>query len=385
MRRSVVVTALGTSQTLAWASSYYIPAILATPIAATVGISISTFFAIFSVSLLLSAFLGPSIGRLIDRSGGRGVLLCSNLVFALGLGLLGASQSLAMLILAWSVLGVGMGMGLYDSAFAALAAAYGRDARGPITGVTLFAGFASTIGWPTSAILAELVGWQGACFFWAAMHLALGLPLNLLLPKGARSHEPVSPGATPEAPGAVPAYTMALLAFVFAATWFVTAAMAAHLPLLLRDAGATSEAAIAAAALVGPAQVAARLVEFSLLRRVHPLISARLATLTHPIGALTLATLGGWAAPAFALLHGAGNGMLTIAKGTLPLALFGPVGYGHRAGVLSVPARGTQAAAPFLFGLVLEAGGAELGLAISTGLTLAALAALLFLRVRPPG
>ncbi len=331
----------------------------------------------------MSAFLGPSVGRLIDRSGGRGVLICSNLVFALGLGLLGATQNVAMLVLAWGVMGIGMGMGLYDAAFAALAAVYGRDARGPITGVTLFAGFASTIGWPTSAILAELVGWQGACFFWAAMHLVLGLPLNLLLPRGTWTHEPATPGLATAAPSPVPAYTMALLAFVFAATWFVTAAMAAHLPLLLRDAGATPEAAIAAAALVGPAQVAARLVEFSLLRRVHPLISARLATLTHPIGALTLATLGGWAAPAFALLHGAGNGMLTIAKGTLPLALFGPVGYGHRSGLLSVPARGTQAAAPFLFGLALEAGGADLGLAISTGLTLAALAALLCLRVRP--
>lgn len=374
------MAALGTSQTLAWASSYYIPAILAESISATVGISISTFFAIFSVSLLLSAFLGPSVGRLIDRSGGRGVLLCSNLVFALGLGLLGATQNLTMLILAWAVMGIGMGMGLYDSAFAALAAAYGRDARGAITGVTLFAGFASTIGWPTSAVLAETVGWQGACFFWAAMHLVLGLPLNLLLPRATQPHEPSKPSAAAETGGPTPAYTMALLGFVFASTWFVTAAMAAHLPLLLRDAGATPEAAIAAAALVGPAQVAARVVEFSLLRRLHPLVSARLATLTHPIGAVTLAALGGWAAPAFALLHGAGNGMLTIAKGTLPLALFGPVGYGHRAGLLSVPARGTQAAAPFLFGLVLETGGAGLGLMLSTALTLSALVALLAVR-----
>ena len=176
---------------------------------------------------------------------------------------------------------------------------------------------------------------------------------------------------------------MLLLAFVFAAAWFVTAAMAAHLPALLRDAGATPAAAIGAAALVGPAQVAARLVEFSVLRRFHPLATARLATMLHPIGAAVILLLGPPAAAAFALLHGAGNGMLTIAKGTLPLALFGPVGYGWRSGLLSVPARGSQAAAPFLFGLILETHGISAALLLSSALGLSALGALCFLHAAP--
>src|SRR5690606_27181508 len=137
-------------------------------------------------------------------------------------------------------------------------------------------------------------------------------------------------------------------------TWFVSTAMAAHLPALVMAGGATLAAAVAIGALVGPAQVAGRLVEFGLLRRVHPLMSARLASLMHPLGAAVLGLAGAPGAAAFALLHGAGNGVLTIAKGTLPLVLFGPQGYGLRQGLLMVPARIAQALAPWIFGLWLE-------------------------------
>lgn len=115
----------------------------------------------------------------------------------------------------------------------------------------------------------------------------------------------------------------ALLAFVFAATWFISTAMATHLPRMLQATGATLAAAVAVGALIGPAQVAGRLLEFGLLRHVHPLLSARLAALTHPAGVAVLLAAGPALAPLFAILHGAGNGILTIAKGTLPLALFG--------------------------------------------------------------
>jgi hypothetical protein len=174
---------------------------------------------------------------------------------------------------------------------------------------------------------------------------------------------------------------MAILAFVFAATWFVTGAMAAHLPRLLEIAGARSTAAIAAAALVGPAQVAARLVEFGALRWVHPVVSARIAAALHPIGAGFLAALGAPAIMAFALFHGAGNGLLTIAKGTLPLVIFGPVGYGLRSGLLAAPARAAQAASPLVFGLLIDWLGVG-AVGISAGISIAALVALIGLRVR---
>lgn len=151
--RSAVVVALGITQTLAWASSYYLPAMLAAPMAKDLGIETPTVFAAFSFALVISAFLGPYAGRAIDRWGGRPVLIATNLVFAAGLMLLGTAHSLVGLLVAWAVLGVGMGSGLYEAAFAGLVRLYGRDSRGAITGITLLAGFASTVGWPLSATL----------------------------------------------------------------------------------------------------------------------------------------------------------------------------------------------------------------------------------------
>ena len=228
---------------------------------------------------------------------------------------------------------------------------YGRDARDAITGITLIAGFASTVGWPLSALMEQQFGWRGTCFGWAALHLLLGLPLNALLPRaGIMVAPPVATAADADATATAlpprPRLTAAVLAYVFAATWFVSTSMATHLPQLLQAAGATLAVAVGAGALIGPAQVAGRVLEFGLLRRLHPLRSARWAAVAHPLGAAALGLLGAPAALAFALLHGLGNGIMTIAKGTLPLVLFGHAGYGARQGWLTLPARVTQAAAP---------------------------------------
>lgn len=159
-RRLGVVIALGTAQTLAWGSSYYLPAILADPIARDLGLSNNWFFAAFSASLIISGLLGPRIGRQIDRVGGRQVLCASNIVLAIGLALLGLSHSLWVMAVAWLWLGVGMGLGLYDAAFGTLGRIYGKDARGAITGITLIAGFASTVGWPLSTWGLATIGWR---------------------------------------------------------------------------------------------------------------------------------------------------------------------------------------------------------------------------------
>jgi MFS family permease len=380
--RSAVIVALGVSQTLAWASSYYLPAILADPIAKGLGFSRAWVFAAFSMSLLIAALAGPRVGRLIDRRGGRGVLVLSNIVLAIGLVALASASGVVTMFAAWAVLGVGMALGLYDAGFATLAALYGRAARGPITGITLFAGFASTVSWPVSALLNDALGWRETCLVWAALNLIIGLPLNrLVLPAIAQPlHEQLAHAASI---GWKPYREMFLLAFVFAAAWFVTGAMAAHLPGLLERAGARPLEAVAAAALVGPAQVAARLVEFFVLHRAHPLMSARIAAALHPIGVGIFALTGVSGAAVFVVLYGAGNGLLTIARGTVPLALFGPLGYGERTGLLGAPARAAQAFAPLLFGLLLDAVGVS-ALLVSAGLCLAALSALFCLRAKPP-
>ena len=210
-----------------------------------------------------------------------------------------------------------------------------------------------------SAWLEHTWGWREACATWAVLHLVLGLPLNLSLPSNRLSPQrperqsspgtPSSPATTAPAaashstPAQPPRRVAWALAYVFAATWFVSTAMAAHLPQMLMAHGASLSAAVATAALVGPAQVAGRLVEYGLMQRWHPVWSARLATLAHPLGATLWLALGPVASPVFAVLHGAGNGVLTIAKGTLPLALFGPSGFGQRQGWIMAPSRVAQA------------------------------------------
>ncbi len=374
-----IILALGTTQTLAWASSYYLPAILADPIGRDLGVSSNWIFAAFSASLVLSAVLGPRIGRQIDLVGGRSVLCISNLTLAAGLALLGLATSIPVLIIAWLLLGVGMGMGLYDAAFGALGRIYGDAARRSITGITLIAGFASTVGWPLTALGLEHIGWRNTCFAWAAAHIVLGLPINFfMLPAVQGAKAAVANAVKPHIPID---RAMALLAFAFAAAWTVTGAMAAHFPRILEAAGATPVQAIAAGALIGPAQVAARIVEAGLLSRFHPLVSTRLACITHPIGAIIVGIFGGAAASVFAVFHGSGNGILTIARGTLPLAIFGSQNYAYRLGLLGAPSRMAQAVAPLAFGLLIDVMGSKV-LIVSSALSLAALAALFFLNTR---
>ena len=286
--------------------------------------------------------------------------------------------------LAWLLMGVAMGGGLYEAAFAALVRLRGTDARASITGITLLAGFASTVGWPLSGWWEAEWGWRGACLMWAGLHLLVGLPLNASIPRATALPVPQAVRLdgdtafdTPAEPA--PRYAAWVLAYVFAVTWFVSTAMATHLPQLLVASGATLAGAVAIGALVGPAQVAGRLLEFGFLRRLHPLLAARAAALGHPLGVACWMLFGPVAGPVFAVLHGAGNGILTIAKGTLPLVLFGPRGYGRRQGLITAPSRVAQAFAPLVFGACIERWGAG-ALWISSALGLSAVGALMWLR-----
>lgn len=375
--RYPLIMALGATQTLAWASSYYLPAILADPIARDLSISTNWVFAAFSAALAVSAVLGPRVGWQIDLIGGRPILSLSNLTLAAGLTLLGLAHSIPVLGLAWLLLGIGMGYGLYDAAFGALGRIYGESARGPITGITLIAGFASTVGWPLTALGLAHIGWRETCLAWAAAHLLVGLPLNLVALPSVRGT--AAPAIKPKI--AIDR-AMVLISFAFAAAWTVTGAMAAHLPRILEAAGATPVEAVAAGALIGPAQVASRVVEASFGRRCHPLLTTRLACLAHPLGALALAVTGGAAASVFAILHGAGNGVLTIARGTLPLAIFGPQSYAYRLGLIGAPSRIAQAAAPLVFSLLIDEMGSAI-LVVSAALSFAALSALWLLGQDP--
>lgn len=403
--RASVVAALGSAQTLAWASSFYLPALLAAPISKELGLASSSIFALLSMSLILAALISPWAGRLIDRRGGRPVLLASSGLFALALVILAVAQDLLGLTLAWLLMGVAMACGLYDAAFAALVRIFGTDARRSITGITLIAGFASSVGWPLTAAMEAAWGWRGACAGWALLHLMLGLPLNLWLPRMALPSVAAPSDANPATANAArpdPQATAALatpptqparagpqrralilLTLIFTFVGCVSTAIATHLPALLQASGATLAGAVAMASLAGPAQVASRLFELGVLSRFSPLLTARLATLGHPLGAACVLAAGSTAALPFVVLHGLGNGLLTIVRGTLPLALFGAQGYGARQGWIAMPGRLVGAMSPWAMGLVLERWGAAT-LWLTAALGLASLALLLLLQLPAP-
>ena len=375
---------------------------LAAPMARDLGVAASDVYAALSMALVISALVSPWAGRRVDHLGGRRVLLASGALFALALLMLALAQGPVSLVAAWVVMGLAMGCGLYDTAFAALVRLFGADARKTITGITLIAGFASTVGWPLSALMESLWGWRGACCGWAALHLLLGLPLNLRLPRlprlpgmadlpepadapasaAARVHTNIAPSA-PSAPSSrAPLRRLALVATLFALMGFVSTSIATHLPALLQTAGTPLATAVALAALAGPAQVVARLLELGFLSRFSPLLAARLAALGHPLGAACLLLLGPLGALPFVVLHGLGNGLLTIVRGTLPLALFGAQGYGARQGWIALPGRLTGALSPWLLGLMLERVGVAT-LWLTSAAALAALLTLLLMRLPP--
>jgi MFS family permease len=388
-RLLVTTCKLGLGQTLSWASAFYLPAILAGAMAHSLGTRVPIIFAAFSVALLVVAATGPVAGRLIDRIGGRPVLMATNVLFAIGLVLLSQVQHTWQLFAVWLLLGVAMGSGLYEAAFATVVRLHGQTARKAIVGITLFGGFASTVSWPVTTWLLHEVGWRNACLFWAGVQVLLLLPLHASLPRlPGLPNSPNPPSSSPAtsasaAPAASPAAaggsahasassaanvsaistrsfvrqnwpTLALMALCFCCVYFIGTSMMSHLPRLFMVSGATAAAAVVAAALVGPAQVIGRIADYSFLREAHPLWSARIAIFAYPVAALVLASLGSAGSWAYGVIFGLGNGIMTVAVGTLPLAMFGAQGYGQRQGLLMVPARIAQASAPFVFGLALE-------------------------------
>ena len=344
--------ALGLGQTIAFASSFYLIGVLGDDIATDLTLAPTLVFSLMSVALAASAVAAPSAGRWVDRHGGKGMLLVSNLVFAAGLSLIGMAQGPIVLTLGMVVLGLAMAFGLYGTPFAILVSLYGDQARRSITGVALIGGLGSSLGFPATHWLGQQFGWQGACFAWAALHLLVCLPLGaFVIPRDLGGH--ISANVGPPAP-VVWDRAMIQLSVLFAGAWFISTCMSTHLPRLFMAFGLSTATAMSTAALVGLAAVAIRALEFTLLRRFPPLLATRVATLMHPLGAAALLTFGKVAAPAMALGQGAGNGMLTVAKGVLPLSIWGTEGYAHRSALLSRPAQFAQIGGPALYGLAID-------------------------------
>jgi MFS family permease len=346
----LIVPVLGFGLIVAFASSYYLLGVLAEPLAAGAGTTPSLVFAGLSGAFLISAVLSPFGGRWVDRRGGREVLAAASVVFALGLGGLGLSQGPVSVTASILTLGIGMGVGFYGPAFAVLVALHGEEAKKPITAVSLIGAFGGALGWPATLAMIEAVGWRGACFGWAALHLLVCLPLYLtMLPDGRAGPRPSADSAPVRWDG-----RMIRLAVLFAGAWWIATAMSAHLPRLLGRLGLEPAQAAGAATLMAVAAVAVRLLAFLTSGKGSPIAVLRLATLLHPLGT-TVAYLGGKGlAGAVALGQGAGNGLLSVASGVLPLHLFGKENYATRQALILTPARFLQAAAPLSYGVLLD-------------------------------
>jgi len=348
---AAIVAGFGLGQIVAFACSFYLMGVLGDAIGRDLGVSATFVFATVSLSLAVPAFAAPAVARRIDRKGGKPVLLASHLALAAGLVLIGFAHDGVGLAIAMLVVGLGQALGLSPTPFAILVQLYGEAARRPITGVALIGGLGSTLGWPLTAWFAEHLGWRGACFLWAGVQLLVCLPLSAWICPRTHGHALHADAPHPKIAWDRP---MAQLAILFACAWFVSTCMSAHLPRLLAAFGLPLAQASAAAGLVGIAAVTVRFLEFTVLRKLDPLATTRVATLMHPMGAAILLAFGGGAGAAMAIGQGAGNGMLAVAKGVLPLSLYGQENYAYRSALLGRPALFAQIAGPTVFAMALE-------------------------------
>jgi len=349
--QGLVVAGFGLGQIAAFASSFYLMGVLGDAIGRDLGLPPTAVFAMVSLSLAVPALIAPQVARRIDEKGGKGVLLASHVALAAGLVLVGFARDGLGLAIGMAVIGFGQSLGLSPTPFAILVSLYGEAARRPITAVALIGGLGSVVGWPLTSWLAEQLGWRGTHFVWAAVQVLVCLPLSAWVCPPTPGHGRRTEALHPEVRWDRP---MVQLAVLFACAWFVSTCMSAHLPRLLGAFGLTPHAAAAAAGLMGVAAVTMRFLEFTVLRRLPPLATTRLATLMHPTGAAALLAFGAPAGGVMALGQGAGNGMLTVAKGVLPLSLYGPSGYAYRSALIGRPALIAQVFGPALFALALE-------------------------------
>lgn len=372
------VPVLGVTQILAWGGIYYTPVLIVPMIAREHGWSMSFAMGGFSFALLAAGLSAPYIGRAIDRFGGHVVMTAGSMLGALGLVLITMAEHRVAYVAVWVLLGVALSASLYDAAFSSLGRIFGAAARRPITALTLAGGFASTVGWPATHYLTELVGWRGTYVIYAILLVVIAAPLHAFLLPRHRFTVETPPADGIKAPDKVlPArgWPFILVAGGFAVYAFVPSGLAAHLLAIFARSGIDSDTVVWIGALFGPAQVGARVVEFAFGRNLHPLWIARIALTTLFAGFVMIAVLGFSvpAAAAFAIIFGGSNGLITIARGAVPLALFGASGYGRLMGRLAFPFLLVQSAAPLVMAAVIDGASDKAALALACAFGAAAL------------
>jgi MFS family permease len=352
-----VVTALGIAQIISWGTLFYTVAVLGPPMRAGLGIGDVVLFGSYTAGLALSGVLSPLVGRSIDTRGGRRVLVAGSWLSALAMVTLALAQGPWSMLAGWLLAGVAMSAVLYDPAFATLHQLAGTSYRRCVTALTLFGGFASTVFWPLSQWLQEVWGWRVAFLVYAALHLAVCLPLHAFaLPRGVGGARAVAPALpTPPSPAPATGPAFAWLAVALALASFLSSALAAHLIGFLTASGLSARDAVMVGALVGPMQVAGRVMEFAFFRRMQPVAVGTLAFAVLTLALLLFTQVNGvlGLALAFAIPYGWSNGVMTIVRGTVPAVLFGERGYGALLGRLAQPQFIARASAPMVMALLL--------------------------------
>jgi MFS family permease len=385
--RAVLV--LGATQILAWGAIFYPPVLTVPLIAAERGWSLTFAMAGFSLALLTAGLVSPRVGLLIDRHGGHRVMPLGSLLAALGLVALVYVEHPAAYIAVWMLLGAAIAASLYDPAFATLGRIFGAEARRPIAALTLAGGFASTVSWPTTHFLIEMSGWRGTYLVYAALLACVAAPLHAFALPRMRAQAMAVPASAAPAPGAVLAprgRPFILLAAAFSAYAFVPSGLSAHLLAIFGRAGIDAGTVVTIGALFGPSQVASRVCELAFARRIHPLNVARFAVGMLLIACALFALFGisVVVAAAFMVMFGMANGLITIARGAVPLALFGPAGFGHIIGRIGRAFLVMQAIAPLALAFAAEHGSDAAVLAIVAAFALISFAGLIAVQ-RPGG
>ena len=383
--RWAVASGVGLAQMLAFGTSLYLLTVLSQPIRADTGWPLPWIIGGMSVGQLAGATVAPRVGRWIKRHGGRPALSVSSFLFAGGLGLLAVSPNLVVYFAGWMVIGLAMACGLYDTAFGALGRLYGLEARRAITTVTLWGGFASTVFWSLSGVLVTQVGWRWTCGVYALMHLAIALPVYRFLLPAAEPHveAQAKPGEGAAAAAALSDTARAavvLLGAVLMAETLVASIVSVHLVTLLRERGLTMAAAIGLGVFIGPTQVSARFGESLFGARIHPSLTMIVAVgaITLGVGLLPILPLS---VAAVALMsYGAGIGLVSISRGSLPLYLFGPLEAPVISGRLGRPITITAALAPSIGAFLIARMGGATTLWILTAISAISVAAAIALR-----
>jgi len=386
----LIISGLGITQIVGWGSIFYSVGALSQDIADGQGWPTSLIFGAFSAALLLSGALSRSFGRIIDRHGARKVMAAGSVVAAVGCTIVGLSQTPAVYVAGWLVIGFAMRMALYDAALVALTQLVGIGARRAFSYLSLIAGFASTIFWPLSHVLSSSYGWQATFLIFAVLNIVICLPIHLTVlagpPQDGSSEAEPSPDGHIPLTGRDRTIAMSLFAGALAFNGFIFAAMSAHVVPMFESLGFTPAATVTFAAFIGPSQVASRLAEIFLGRRLRAVQLGLIAYGVLPV-AFAIFIAGGFGPAAAAVLvvvYGMSNGLVTIAKGAVALAMFGRSGYGRMLGTLVAPNLILNALAPTVFAVVLDYGGPRIGIVVLMGAGVLSALAMLVLARRYP-